>query len=403
MILKNKKIILGVTGGIAAYKTPLLVRLLKKAGAEVQVIVTPSALNFVTATTLATVSGRPVLNEFIRNSQGEWNNHVALGLWADLLLITPLTANTLSKMAHGLCDNLLMAVYLSMRNKTLVAPAMDLDMMVHPSVVKNLETLKSFGVEVMDARDGELASGLSGKGRMAEPEEIFEEVSKLLGLPFSFAGKKVLITAGPTYEKIDPVRFIGNHSSGKMGYAIASIFEQAGAEVTLVSGPTSIAVPNGIKLVRVESANEMFEACNTCITSYDIAIMSAAVADFRPEQVAEEKIKKGNNENLNISLVKNPDILKHFGTHKKTGQFLVGFALETENLKENALKKLHSKNADLIVLNTPKEEGAGFNSDTNAVWLIDSSEQEYRINLSAKERIAYEIAQFIFVKTQNNN
>lgn len=403
MILRNKKIILGVTGGIAAYKTPLLVRLLKKAGAEVQVIVTPSALNFVTATTLATVSGKPVLSEFIRNKQGEWNNHVELGLWADLLLITPLTANTLSKMAHGLCDNLLMAVYLSMRNKTLVAPAMDLDMVVHPSVTKNLETLRSFGVEVMEAREGELASGLSGKGRMAEPEEIFEEVNRLLGLPFSFTGKKVLITAGPTYEKIDPVRFIGNHSSGKMGYAIAGVFEQAGAEVTLISGPTSIAPPDGVKLINVESAEDMFKTCNTLMDVYDIAIMSAAVADFRPEKVAEEKIKKGNDERLNISLVKNPDILKHFGTHKKAGQFLAGFALETENLKDNALKKLHTKNADLIVLNTPKEEGAGFNSDTNAVWLIDGSEQEHRINLSSKEHIAFEIARFIFAKTQNNN
>lgn len=394
---------MGICGGIAAYKVPLLIRLFKKAGAEVQVIITASALDFVTAPTLSVLSERPVLKDFIANESGSWNNHVELGLWADALVIAPLTANTLAKMSHGICDNLLMAVYLSMRGKTWVAPAMDLDMMVHPTTETNLQLLKKHGVTVIDAKEGPLASGLVGKGRMAEPEEIFEEIKQAFALPFSFESKKILITAGPTYEKIDPVRFIGNHSSGKMGYAIAETFQKAGAEVHLVSGPSKLAAPQGVKISHVTTADEMLEACLEDLETYDIAIMSAAVADFKPSEIATQKIKKGDQEGMQIQLIKNPDILKHFGAHKKSNQTLVGFALETEHEIENANKKLVSKNADLIVLNTLNEAGSGFNTDTNAVWLITKNNEPFRLDMNSKTQIAMQIAEFIYQKNQNIN
>ena len=390
-MLGGKKILLGVSGSIAAYKSAVLVRLLIKAGSEVKVIMTPSAHDFVTPLTLATLSKNPVLTEFSRNETGEWNNHVELGLWADLMIIAPASANTLSKMANGLCDNLLLATYLSARCPVFFAPAMDLDMLQHPTTQANLTKLKQFGNQEINPGYGELASGLIGNGRMAEPEEIVQTLENHLKTNQLLAGKKALVTAGPTHEALDPVRFIGNNSTGKMGYAIAEVLANQGAEVTLVSGPThlSIAHPQ-IKLIRVSSAEEMFNACQPVFAQSDITVLSAAVADYRPSQIADQKIKKSDAA-FQLELTKTTDIAAQLGKIKKPHQVTVGFALETENERVNALKKIQSKNLDFIVLNSLNDPGAGFGYDTNKITIIDRNQNEKEFNLKSKKEVARDI------------
>ncbi|MEZ4858073.1 MAG: bifunctional phosphopantothenoylcysteine decarboxylase/phosphopantothenate--cysteine ligase CoaBC [Flavobacteriaceae bacterium] len=395
-IISGKKILLGVTAGIAAYKSAILVRLLVKKGAEVKVVMTPSAKEFVTPLTLSTLSKNEVLSTFTdeENDNAQWNNHVALGLWADTFIIAPATANTLSKMAMGTSDNLLIATYLSAKCPVYVAPAMDLDMYQHPSTKNAFKKIQSFGNIIIPATHGELASGLVGQGRMAEPEDIiaFIEQDMLSKLPFK--GKKILITAGPTYEAIDPVRFIGNHSSGKMGYAIAKHAAALGAEVTLISGPTFLSLENDtINLIKVTSAKEMFEATHAHFSAMDIAILSAAVADYRPKLVASQKIKKSD-KSLIIALENTEDILASLGKIKKE-QFLVGFALETENEVENAKTKLQKKNLDLIVLNSLNDKGVGFGADTNKVTLITSNNKVIPFSVKAKDEVAKDILQYI--------
>jgi len=390
-MLEGKKILLGITGSIAAYKSAVLTRLLVKAGAEVKIVMTPSAHDFITPLTLSTLSKNPVFTDFKKDNTGEWNNHVELGLWADAMIIAPASANTLSKMASGLCDNLLMAVYLSARCPVLVAPAMDLDMLKHPSTQKNLERIQSFGNRIIEPGTGELASGLVGQGRMAEPEEIIAFTNRFFsdGLPLS--GKKALVTAGPTYEAIDPVRFIGNHSSGKMGFAIAEALASLGAEVYLISGPTSQQVSNDrVHVTRVTSAEEMYEACTKHFPSMDVTVLAAAVADYKPTKKADQKIKK-KDEQLTIELTKTPDIAASLGKLKHNGQLIVGFALETENERENALKKLESKNFDLIVLNSLNDSGAGFGHDTNKITLIDRQKNTTEFSLKNKKEVAQDI------------
>jgi phosphopantothenoylcysteine decarboxylase/phosphopantothenate--cysteine ligase len=392
-MLAGKKIIIGITGSIAAYKIPIVVRQLIKEGAEVKVIMSPAAGDFVSRLTLSTLSKNPVLLDLF-NSQS-WANHVELGRWADLMLIAPLSCNTLSKMATGQCDNLLLAVYLSAICPVMVAPAMDEDMWHHPSTRANLQTLRKNGTIILDVSHGELASGLIGEGRMAEPEQIVGTVNHFFRTACQLKGKKAIVTAGPTYEAIDPVRFIGNHSSGKMGYAIADELADRGAEVTLVSGPVSIHAANKkIKLVSVTTAEEMHTTVMTHSASYDIAVMAAAVADYTPVDVANQKIKKGNDE-LAITLMKTKDILGTLGSHKSDGQILVGFALETENEKLSARKKLEEKNADLIVLNSLQDEGAGFGHDTNRVTMFFKNGVEKQIELKAKPAVAKDIVDAI--------
>lgn len=391
-VLSGKKILLGISGGIAAYKTANLVRLLIKAGAQVQVVMSPASLHFVTPLTLATLSKNPVYSTFYNEEEGngEWNNHVELGLWADLMLIAPATANTLSKMANGNCDNLLIATYLSAKCPVYFAPAMDLDMYKHPSTLDSFHKLKAFGNIIIPAESGELASGLSGEGRMAEPENIvaFLENDLLDKLPLK--GKKILITAGPTYEAIDPVRFIGNHSSGKMGFDIADEAASNGAEVILVSGPTHLNVKNNsVKVVRVTSAQEMYDACHEYYNEVDVAIAAAAVADYRPKNVADQKIKK-NDSTFSIELEKTKDILASLGEIKEN-QFLVGFALETENEIEHAKQKIQKKNLDLIVLNSLNDEGAGFGKPTNKVTFISKDFTIEPKELKSKEEVAQDI------------
>ena len=391
-VLSGKKILLGVSGGIAAYKTANLVRLFIKAGAQVQVVMSPASLHFVTPLTLATLSKNPVYSTFYNEEEatGEWNNHVELGLWADLMLVAPATANTLSKMANGNCDNLLIATYLSAKCPVYFAPAMDLDMYKHPSTLDSFHKLKSFGNIIIPAESGELASGLSGEGRMAEPENIvaFLENDLLERLPLK--GKKILITAGPTYEAIDPVRFIGNHSSGKMGFDIANEAANKGAEVILVSGPTHLNVQNSsIKLIRVTSAQDMYDACHEHYEKVDVAIAAAAVADYRPKNVANQKIKK-NEATFSIELEKTKDILASLGEQKKK-QFLIGFALETENEIEHAKQKIQKKNLDLIVLNSLNDKGAGFGLPTNKVTFISKDFIVEPKELKSKEEVAQDI------------
>lgn len=388
-MLTGKKIVLGITGSIAAYKTAFLVRSLVKSGAEVRVIATRSALDFVTPLTLATLSNHPVYSEYLKNEQGEWVNHVDMGLWADLMVVAPATANTLSKMAHGQCDNLLMAVYLSARCEVMFAPAMDLDMYKHPTTQGNINQLLSYGNLLLPPGTGLLASGLSGEGRMAEPEEIHLAIEKYFAGKQPLLGKKILITAGPTYEAIDPVRFIGNRSSGKMGFALAEACRQAGAEVTLVSGPSHLPTPTGVTRIDVESAGEMFVASMDRFEQCDWAIFSAAVADYRPATAATQKIKK-QDAALRIDLEPTADILAAAGKAKKAHQKVVGFALETENGLENAQGKLLRKNADLIVLNTLGDVGVGFGVDTNAVTLVEA-DQITPLALAEKHEIAQQI------------
>ena len=391
-VLSGKKILLGVSGGIAAYKTANLVRLFIKAGAQVQVVMSPASLHFVTPLTLATLSKNPVYSTFYNEEEGsgEWNNHVELGLWADLMLVAPATANTLSKMANGNCDNLLIATYLSAKCPVYFAPAMDLDMYKHPSTLDSFHKLKSFGNIIIPAESGELASGLSGEGRMAEPENIVSFLERDLLEKLPLKGKKILITAGPTYEAIDPVRFIGNHSSGKMGFDIANEAANKGAEVILVTGPTHLNVQNSaIKLIRVISAQEMYDACHEFYNSVDVAIAAAAVADYRPKNVANQKIKK-NDTTFSIELEKTKDILASLGEQKKN-QYLIGFALETENEIEHAKQKIQKKNLDLIVLNSLNDEGAGFGKATNKVTFISKDFTIEPKELKSKEAVAQDI------------
>ena len=394
MRLKDKKILLGITGSIAAYKIPILVRLFKKEGADVQIAMTETARDFVTPLTLSTLSGRPVFSEPYNPIDGSWNSHVDMGQWADVLLMAPLSAATMAKMAHGLSDNLLSTTYLSAKCPVFFAPAMDLDMYAHPSTQMNVEKLKSFGHVMIEAQTGELASGLCGAGRMEEPEKILEIIIGHFKKKSDFKGKKVLITAGPTYENIDPVRFIGNYSSGKMGFAIAEEFANRGAEVFLISGPVDLVNhhPN-IHRTKVVSAHEMHQAVLEHFDGCDIAIMAAAVADYRPQEIHSIKMKK-KAQNLSITLEATVDILKDLGNRKKA-QFLMGFALETNNELENAAKKLNQKNCNAIVLNSMAEKGAGFSYDTNKIYFLGKDHKPIAMDLKAKTAVAIDICDYI--------
>jgi len=392
-MLKGKKILLGVTGSIAAYKAAHLIRLMVKAGAEVKVVMTRSATDFISKLTLSTVSKNKVLVDLF--DEESWANHVMLGRWADVMLIAPLSCNTLAKMANGLCDNLLMAVYLSATCPIAVTPAMDEDMWLHPATKENTKKLLERGVQMVPVEKGELASGLFGEGRMAEPETIIQFLEEFFFKPKVLKGKKALVSAGPTYESIDPVRFIGNHSSGKMGIAIAQELYAKGADVTLVIGPTAIALPGQeIKTIKVKTAAEMYDACTKIFEKTDLTIMAAAVADYTPVTTAKNKIKK-KEEKLMIELKKTQDILGHLGNVKKKKQVLVGFALETNRERENAKEKLVKKNADLIVLNSLKDEGAGFATDTNKICIFDKSGKEFSFDLLPKKEIAQKIVDTI--------
>jgi phosphopantothenoylcysteine decarboxylase/phosphopantothenate--cysteine ligase len=398
-VLSGKKVLLGVTAGIAAYKTANLVRLFIKSGAEVMVVMTPASKDFITPLTLSTLSKNPVHSTFYeKEDENElWNNHVDLGLWADLLIIAPATANTMSKMANGTCDNLLLATYLSAKCPVYFAPAMDLDMYKHPSTKRSLESLQDFGNILIPATSGELASGLVGEGRMAEPEDIVGFIEKDIVSKLPLRGKKILITAGPTYEAIDPVRFIGNHSSGKMGFEIAKTAANLGAEVILVSGPSSQKVTHSfVQRVDVKSAQDMYDACHTYYNDVDIAILSAAVADYRPKNIATQKIKKKDS-TLAIELEPTKDILKSLGAIKKN-QLLVGFALETNNEVENAKNKITRKNLDLIILNSLRDKGAGFATDTNKVTIIDADFNQKVFDLKSKKEVSVDIINEIINK-----
>jgi phosphopantothenoylcysteine decarboxylase/phosphopantothenate--cysteine ligase len=398
-VLSGKNILLGVTAGIAAYKSAFLVRLLVKSGANVKVVMTPSAKEFVTPLTLSTLSKNEVYSSFTNeeDENAQWNNHVELAIWADLFIIAPATANTMSKMANGICDNLLLATYLSAKCPVYYAPAMDLDMYKHPSTLATFKKLESFDNISISAVYGELASGLIGQGRMAEPEDILSFIEKDLLKSLPLRGKKILITAGPTFEAIDPVRFVGNHSSGKMGYALAKVAASLGAEVVLVSGPVSLLLedPN-VQVISVSSAQQMYDAVHKFYNDCDIAILSAAVADYRPKEVASEKIKK-KEDSLTLELEKTKDILAALGTIKQN-QFLVGFALETENELENAKTKLKKKNLDLIVLNSLRDKGAGFGKDTNKVTLITKDNKVIPFQVKTKKEVAKDILTHIIDK-----
>ncbi|MDP4286294.1 MAG: bifunctional phosphopantothenoylcysteine decarboxylase/phosphopantothenate--cysteine ligase CoaBC [Bacteroidota bacterium] len=387
-MLKGKKILLGITGSIAAYKSVFLVRLLVKAGAEVKVIMTEGAKDFVTPLTFATLSKNKVLSDLFDGDT--WANHVMLGRWADAMIVAPASCNTIAKMANGTCDNLLLAIYLSSQAPVLIAPAMDEDMWHHPSTQKNVGTLQQNGNIFLPVNKGELASGLTGKGRMAEPEEIVKYLKGFFEKKNDLNGKIALVTAGPTYEAIDPVRFISNHSSGKMGVAIAEELYKRGAEVQLVLGPSTLLTNKGIKIKKVVSADEMYKACMKDLQSYDIIIMAAAVADYAPKTISPQKIKK-KSEEFSLELKKTKDILFETGKRKSSGQTLVGFALETNNEKENAIKKLRHKKADLIVLNSTNDEGAGFGLDTNRITIFDKKGKEYKFPTKTKEEVAEDI------------
>ncbi|MCU0419168.1 MAG: bifunctional phosphopantothenoylcysteine decarboxylase/phosphopantothenate--cysteine ligase CoaBC [Cyclobacteriaceae bacterium] len=395
MTLAGKKIVLGVSGSIAAYKSAVLTRLLVKEGAEVKVVMTASASEFITPLTLSTLSKNPVVIDFVKDKTGEWNNHVALGLWADVLLVAPASAHTLAKMAGGLCDNLLIATYLSARCPVFFAPAMDLDMLRHPSTETTIGRLLSYGNHLIQPGYGELASGLVGPGRMAEPEEIVAALQRFFQNRQTLQGKQALVTAGPTHEAIDPVRFIGNSSSGKMGFAIAETLAHYGAHVQLVAGPTSQTINHpSVTLTPVTSAQQMYEACARLFATSDIAVLSAAVADYRPLTVADQKIKKTEG-TLTLELTKTPDIAAALGKLKKEHQTVVGFALETENERANAQKKLTGKNFDLIVLNSLNDAGAGFGHDTNKVTILDKHDRVREINLKSKKEVAVDIVESI--------
>lgn len=402
MSLSGKKILIAISGGIAAYKIHFLIRDFVKKGAKVQVIMTPDAEHFVTKLSISTLSKNPVYSDFYSDN-GTWNSHVEMALWADVMVVAPCTAGTLSKMVHGLCDNLLIATYMSAKCPVFIAPAMDLDMYAHPSTTRNLELAEGFGHHIIPAESGELASGLIGQGRMAEPETIAKSIEDFFDSETekTLAGKTVLITAGPTYEAIDPVRFIGNHSSGKMGFSLAEQAAKRGAKVILISGPSAQKINNeNIELHKVTSAKEMLSKVLEFYDKTDIGIASAAVADYAPKEIAKEKIKK-NDENLTIELVKNPDILKTMG-EKKTHQFLVGFALETQNEEENAKGKLEKKNLDMIVLNSLRDEGAGFKNDTNKIKIFTKTGKT-EFDLKSKEEVAKDILDFVEEQVLRHN
>lgn len=390
--MKGKHIVLGITGSIAAYKACSLIRLLIKAGAEVQVVITPAGKEFITPITLSALTSKPVVSEFFSQRDGSWHSHVDLGQWADLMIIAPATASTIAKMAHGVADNMLITTYLSMKAPVMVAPAMDLDMYRHPSTKENLVRLRSYGNIIIEPASGELASGLVGKGRMEEPEQIFECISSFFQREKRLEGKRVLITAGPTYEKIDPVRFIGNHSSGKMGFALAEACAELGAEVNLVCGPVNLSIshPN-INRIDVECAEDMYKEAVRLFSNTDVAILCAAVADFTVKNAATEKIKRKGDELL-LQLVPTKDIAAHLGQMKQPGQLLVGFALETTNEKENAQAKLVNKNLDFIILNSLNDPGAGFSCDTNKVTILSANEEKV-YPLKTKKEVACDIVE----------
>ena len=389
-MLKNKNIILGVCGSIAAYKSAILVRLLVKAGANVKVILTPDGANFITPLTLATLSKNPVFTQYFEEETGVWSNHVELGLWADLIIIAPISANTLAKLASGICDNLLTAVYLSAKCDVYVAPAMDLDMWKHESTQSNIERISSYGNQVIYPGSGELASGLYGEGRMAEPEEIVSFLDHSIKASQPLYGKKVLVTAGPTYEAIDPVRFIGNHSSGKMGFALADELAKLGADVTLIAGPTAQKANSDLKRIDVVSAEEMLQACQSIFPETAITVMCAAVADYRPKAVATQKIKKEEN-TMVLSLEKTVDILASLGNDKQANQILVGFALETNDEENYAKGKLEKKNLDLVILNSLNDKGAGFKSDTNKITIFNRALERTVFEMKSKTEVAKDI------------
>ena len=391
-MLKGKHIILGITGSIAAYKAAYIIRALVKKGAEVQVVITPAGKEFITPITLSALSSKPVISEFFSNRDGSWNSHVDLGLWADAMLIAPATASTIGKMANGIADNMLITTYLSCKAPVFVAPAMDLDMFAHPSTQQNLDRLRSFGNHIIEPAEGELASHLVGKGRMEEPDKIITVLEEFFASRSILEKKKIVITAGPTYEKIDPVRFIGNYSSGKMGFALAEACAQQGAEVTLIAGPVSLTTvhPN-IHRVDVESAEEMYQAAIAAFPDADAGILCAAVADYRPEVQADEKIKRESKGDIMLHLVPNKDIAASLGAIKREGQVLIGFALETNNEATNAESKLKRKNLDFIVLNSLRDAGAGFRCDTNKISIIDNKGEVASYPLKSKQGVATDI------------
>lgn len=390
--MQGKHIILGITGGIAAYKAASLARLFVKAGAEVQVVMTPSAREFITPVTMSALTGKPVVSEFFTANTGEWHSHVDLGLWADAMVVAPATASSIAKMAHGVADNMLITTYLSAKAPVFIAPAMDLDMMAHPSTIANIELLKSYGNHIIEPAVGELASHLVGKGRMAEPEDIFNTLYRFFNDTDLLSGKKVLITAGPTYEAIDPVRFIGNYSTGKMGYALADVAASHGADVTVVSGPVNVTPTHpGVKVIKVESAVEMLNACEPLFDDASIAIFSAAVADYAPAHPQASKIKRDKDEIRQLELKRNPDIAATLSARKRPGQLTVGFALETDHEADHANRKLKAKNLDIIVLNSLRDKGAGFGYDTNKVKLISARGVMADIPLKSKKECAEDI------------
>ncbi|HIU55998.1 MAG TPA: bifunctional phosphopantothenoylcysteine decarboxylase/phosphopantothenate--cysteine ligase CoaBC [Candidatus Gallibacteroides avistercoris] len=396
--MKGKKIVLGITGSIAAYKAAYLVRAFIKRGAEVQVVMTPSAKEFITPVTMSALTGKPVVSEFFAANDGTWHSHVDLGLWADAMVIAPASANTLGKMAHGVADNMLVTCYLSCKAPVFIAPAMDLDMFAHPSTQRNLELLRSYGNHVIEPAEGELASHLQGKGRMEEPDRIVEIVASFFASEQRLQKKKIVITAGPTYEKIDPVRFIGNYSSGKMGFALAEVCAERGAEVELVTGPVSLkTVHPAIRRTNVESAQEMYDAVVRMYPDADAAIMCAAVADYRPQERAEKKIKR-NTDDMTLTLVPNPDIAAALGQIKQPGQLLVGFALETDNEEQNALSKMQRKNLDFIVLNSLQDAGAGFRCDTNRITILSRDGERQSFGLKPKKEVAGDIVDKLIEK-----
>ncbi|MBD5365017.1 MAG: bifunctional phosphopantothenoylcysteine decarboxylase/phosphopantothenate--cysteine ligase CoaBC [Bacteroides sp.] len=395
-MIRGKHIILGITGGIAAYKSAMLARLFIKAGAEVQVVMTPSAREFITPVTLSALTGKPVVSEFFTANTGEWHSHVDLGLWADAMVIAPATACTIGKMAHGVADNMLVTTYLSAKAPVFVAPAMDLDMMAHPSTRANLELLRSYGNHIIEPASGELASHLIGKGRMEEPENILRVLEDFFEKGETLRGKRALVTAGPTYEKIDPVRFIGNYSSGKMGYALAEELAERGAEVTLVSGPVTVSTTHPqVNVIKVESAREMLAEAEKAFPESDITVLTAAVADYAPAEVADRKIKREESEIPTIGLVKNPDIAATLGARKRPGQMIIGFALETDNEEAHALDKIRRKNLDAICLNSLRTPGAGFAVDTNLVTILTADGQKLPGELKSKREVAADIVDFI--------
>ncbi|MDD4460257.1 MAG: bifunctional phosphopantothenoylcysteine decarboxylase/phosphopantothenate--cysteine ligase CoaBC [Proteiniphilum sp.] len=397
MSLQGKHIVLGISGSIAAYKSAILTRLLIKKGAEVQIVITPAGKEFITPVTLSALSGRPVVSEFFASGDGTWHSHVELGLWADLMVVAPATASTLGKMAHGIADNMLITTYLSMKAPVFVAPAMDLDMFRHITTTRNIERLRNDGVQVIEPTEGQLASHLEGKGRMDEPENIVAIIEQFLAAQESRLKKKILITAGPTYERMDPVRYIGNFSSGKMGFALAEECATRGAEVVLITGPTSLHAHHPrIQRIDVESAQQMLDAATDAFPQMDGAILSAAVADYRPSQAAAEKMKRNEQEEITLTLTPNPDIAATLGKMKKKHQVIVGFALETQDEEANAFKKMEKKNFDHIVLNSLQDDGAGFGHDTNRVTIISRNGTKRAFGLKSKKEVAKDIIDTAF-------